>query len=307
MNAVQKTLVFATIAATSMVIYQTWQAGSLRRQLETLQQQHASVVEQLQQLDREYEDATNRLAVFQRAKAQGNESRELLNLRSEVTRLRNTARDQVPLPSGPEGEQMKAAFAKINLLKQRLEQMPERKIPELQLLTGADWVEAVNGMGDLETEAEARHALAGLRHLAKKRFLPMVQAAFQAYAKANDGQLPGALSELKPYFDSPLDDAVLDRYTLLRSGALKDLPADPAGVKLIAEKPPVDPDYDVHYEIGLTSWSTTGVNSFWMNDAPAAVEAFKKAHHGQRPTQPSDIVPYFNKPVDESSLRRLFP
>jgi hypothetical protein len=306
MKPFQKLLVLVTIVATGVAIHQGWQSAALRRKIVTVQQQYAVLLAEFQQLGGEYQNATNRLASFQRAASPGNQDREILKLRGEVTRLRTAAQDQVHIPNGPEGEQMKASLARVSTLKRRLEQMPERKIPEMQWLTGSDWVEAVNGTGDLETEAEARRALGGLRHLGKKRFVPMAQAAFQAYANANDGQLPKALSDLKPFFDPPIDEAVLDRYTLLRSGALKDLPADPGGVKLIAEKAPVDPDYDVHYEIGLNSWSTTGVNPFWMNDAPAAMEAYKRAHQGQPPAQPSELVPFFNRPVEVNSLGRLF-
>ena len=51
-------------------------------------------------------------------------------------------------------------------LNQRLEQMPDKKIPELQLLTENDWLSAAKE-AKFEADADIRKALGNLRNLAK--------------------------------------------------------------------------------------------------------------------------------------------
>ena len=64
----------------------------------------------------------------------------------------------------------------------------------------------------------------------------------------NDGQLPTELSQLKPYFESPVDDAVLERYRLLQTGKLNELPSE---AMLVGERAVVDERIDCLYSIGL--------------------------------------------------------
>ena len=95
---------------------------------------------------------------------------------------------------------------------------------------------------------EVRKALGKLRNLAKDR-LP-IGSSLSSFTRANNGQLPTDLAQLKPYFrsalgDTTLDDATLDaifaRYKLLHTGNLSDFPQ---GEGIVAEKAPVDKDYD---------------------------------------------------------------
>jgi len=63
MTTLQKTLITATIvAAVSTGIYEARQASQLLKQNQAFQQRQAPLVEQLGQLQRERDDATNRLA-----------------------------------------------------------------------------------------------------------------------------------------------------------------------------------------------------------------------------------------------------
>jgi RNA polymerase sigma factor (sigma-70 family) len=68
MTAFQKTLITTTIAAAvGAGIYEARQASMLRTQIQTLQQQQWPLAAQNQQLQRERDDATNRLAMLQQA------------------------------------------------------------------------------------------------------------------------------------------------------------------------------------------------------------------------------------------------
>jgi RNA polymerase sigma factor (sigma-70 family) len=87
MTTLQKTVITATLAVVAGTgIYQAHHVSRLREQNQTLQQQHA---EQIQQLQTERDAATNRLAsiIDQIANIKGNNA-ELLKLRGEVGMLR---------------------------------------------------------------------------------------------------------------------------------------------------------------------------------------------------------------------------
>jgi RNA polymerase sigma factor (sigma-70 family) len=92
MTTLQKTLVTATVAVMAGAgIYQARQAAQLREQNQTLQQQQAPLAEQIQQLQTERDDATNRLAGLLAEsswrKSNSNQN-ELLKLRGEAGVLR---------------------------------------------------------------------------------------------------------------------------------------------------------------------------------------------------------------------------
>ena len=95
MTTLQKTLVTATIAALAGGgIYAARQAVQLHDQVQMLQQQQAPLAGQIQQLQRERDDATNRLAglLAENSRLKANPHRtELLKLRGQVTTLRADA------------------------------------------------------------------------------------------------------------------------------------------------------------------------------------------------------------------------
>jgi RNA polymerase sigma factor (sigma-70 family) len=90
MTTLQKTLIAAALAVVAGAgIYEARQAIQLRAQNQALQQQQAPLADQLQRLQRERDDATNRLAVLtdELARLKKNPS-EVLSLRGEVGVLR---------------------------------------------------------------------------------------------------------------------------------------------------------------------------------------------------------------------------
>ena len=94
----------------------------------------------------------------------------------------------------PEREsEISAWLARIARLKQLLEQHPEQRIPEMQLLTDEDWL-LVGKKISLETEEGARKALAEIRNAAKVRFQPRLNAAIRKYTGASNGQELGRAS-----------------------------------------------------------------------------------------------------------------
>jgi len=293
MTTLQKTVITATIAAAiGTGMYQAHQAATLRSENRLLQQQQAPLAEQLQQLQRERDDATNRLASLaeEMAKRKNNEA-ELLKLRGEVAMLRADA------GFAPGEASMKTWSRQVAVLRQKLEQMPDQQIPELQFATEKDWANAVWG-ADLNTEDGVREAFSKLREEAENKFLnDMTGAALKKYLAAHDGILPADLFALKPYFDAPVTDAMLERYQLLQSGK-PDVSAPI--VRLTAS---ADPDYDSNHQISLT-----GASGGRFNRVQTAVEiaaaAFAKDNNGQMPTGPDQIAAYLTKPIDAATIQK---
>jgi RNA polymerase sigma factor (sigma-70 family) len=257
MTALQKTIIGTALAAAiGTGVFEAHQVSKLREQNQTLQQQQAPLAGQIRQLRQERDDATNRLAALEAENAQlqaNQKETELLKLRGEVTRLQaaNTQRESDPTETAA-----KTLAEQVNQLKQFAGQHPEKSIPELQLLTDKDWFATVNGR-KLESDADYREALNGLRCAAKSKFGDLLRKALQNYSAANDGFLPGDLLQLKAYFESPVDDAMLERYKLLQTGKLNDAPPEET---LVAEKaPPVDDEVDTVYEFRMNGTKSTGV------------------------------------------------
>ena len=312
MTTLQKTLVAATIAAAvGTGIYEAHQNSRLREQNQTLRQYQDSLAEQNRQLQKERDEAASKFAAAQQAAGQppGNTT-ELLRLRAEVARLRGNTRElaQLKAATAATGNDpaieatLKSWATRATQLRQRLEQMPDKKIPELQLLTDKDWFDAIKNAKQLETDADFRQALNNLRNSAKNAFGDMTREALKKYAEANNGLLPGDLSQLKPYFETPVDDAIFDRYSLLQTGKLAEVPRTEF---LFAEKAsPVDDEYDSFYEFRMDGTRSSSVNGpgdiVWQG-----LIQFAKAHNGILPADASQLALYLKRPLDQAKVQDI--
>jgi hypothetical protein len=123
--------------------------------------------------------------------------------------------------------------------------MPDKKIPELRYLSAHDWLTVANE-ASFQSETDVRRALSRLRGLGKQRFGRYASDALDRFVAANDGQLPTDTSQLKAYFDVPVDDETLQRYQVVQTGDANRL-SDPY---VLSERGPVDRDCDSHVYIG---------------------------------------------------------
>ncbi len=173
MTTFQKTIVAATIAVLAGAgIYETRQASHLREQNQALQQQQASLADQLQQLRRERDDAANRLAALtdELARVKKNPS-EVFKLRGEVGLLRQekaTADGQSAASRALADPETRKAIRERNKLSmseiysglaKRLKLTPEQAGQLNDLLTdhAMDNVELVTrALHDGKSQAEAR-------------------------------------------------------------------------------------------------------------------------------------------------------
>ncbi|HMJ66085.1 MAG TPA: hypothetical protein VK615_12140, partial [Candidatus Binatia bacterium] len=180
-------------------------------------------------------------------------------------------------------------------LRDRLENAPQMKIPEMQFLTERDWLNAGGSVKQLENDDDYRRALGSLRSRAKGVFGGMMQKAVRQYVEANGGTLPTEMAQLQPYMNPPADPALLDRYGLVANGTLGDAQR---GRTIITEKaPPLDNEFDSHFEFSLNSSYSHTVNRNGDALETAAV-AYAQANKGLLPSEPSQITPYLKEPID---------
>ncbi|HEX3800859.1 MAG TPA: sigma-70 family RNA polymerase sigma factor [Verrucomicrobiae bacterium] len=276
MTTLQKISITAALAVTvGAGVYQTHRVASLQQQVQALAEQQAQSEDASQQLARERDAAKAELGSLRDENARLSQSRtEVLKLRGELTRLGSGALGSNADTSDPLEQLAQNWTVRAEQLNQYLQQMPDKKIPELEFLTTDDWLNAAK-KADFDTEADIRRSLRELRRVAKNN-LPLGRALW-SYIHDNDGQLPTDISQLKKYFQAPVTDssvsdwkgvnspadeanldAILNRYQLLQTGKYADLPA---GTWLATEKAPVDKDYDtrIKFGAGTSSVVATGI------------------------------------------------
>ncbi len=311
MTTLQKTIIGATLAvAVGTGVYKAHEASQLRAENQTLQQQQAPLNEQIQQLQRERDEAANRLSALadEMHRIKGN-STELLKLRGEVARLRSDSKELARLKAtnakqqdDPMGNAMKSWMARVNDLKQRFEQTPGAKIPELKFLTDQTWLDVAKGQ--FKTEEDYQKALATLRMEASTIFLgSKVEGPLMEYVQANNGQFPNDISQLQPYLKTPEDRAILERYQIIPAIYLGQN-AEMIGEWAITQKTPVDEQQDVRVSMGLKGT----VRSYYTQTDRAldsAINAFAAANGGRMPQGIYDLQPYISTAEQEAFQKRI--
>ena len=278
-------------------IFEAHQASTFQKQVQSLQQAQTTWSDKMLQLQRQLDNATNQLGSLEAEKEQLKSNRnttELLKLRGQVTVLQNAAND-------PTDAAAKALMAKVNKLKQRLEDTPDAKILELQFLTEQDWLKAANG--NLDTDADYRRALASLRDAGENKFGNMVETALQKFYQANGKQFPTDFAQLQPYFDSPVDDAILQRWEITPASTVPNLGM---GDPIITQKAPVDDMFDQRIAIGPNGYGSTDFLSSEIRSTLGPVfQAFQDANNGQESTNSSQLLPYASTAEQKALLQKL--
>ena len=310
MTTLQKTFIAATLtAAIGTGIFEAHQTAQLQNQIQTLQQQQAPLADQIQQLQRERDDATNRLASSreenEQLKSNSNEN-ELLRLRGEVTRLRDEKAASSAVQNYPRETIMKSWLAREDKLKQVVEQNPNKTIPDLQLLSEEDWLNAARN-AKFDSDKDVRRTLANLRHSAENAFASMTEQALTKFMKANNEQFPTDLSQLQSYYPTPVDDAILQRWQIVPQSTLPN--QNMGGDWVITQKQAVDPDLDDRWAIGPNGNGTTNYQPPDISAARAvifpALKAYAADHNGNQPTDPSQILPYLTTPEQQAAFQKM--
>jgi RNA polymerase sigma factor (sigma-70 family) len=304
MTTLQKALIGATLAAAvGTGLYEAQRASALQEQMQTLKRQSAPAAGQNDSLRKQLDEANRQLNELQaQLKKIHSDNEEVVRLRGEVARLRdNAARSDYD----PTATAARSWLARVNQLKDRLQQTPAAKIPELQYLTDKDWLNVAKA--DLNTDEDYRRALGDLRNTAESAFISSaLQPALKQYAQANNGQFPTDLTQLQQYFNPPVDDSVLQRWEVTPKSTM---PNVGVGDFIVTQVAPVDADYDNRYAVGLNGWGTSSAEA-WDGPSPAsilkpALQAYAAANNGLEPTDPSQLTPFVTTPEQQAALQKL--
>lgn len=272
MNSLTKSLVVAAaVVAAGVGVYEAHRASQYREELRALRAQEVALQQEVERLTQERDDARRAIP------ARGTEdvpsaqaSAELMRLRSEVTALREMARGRAQARFVTDTWE-----ARIETLKERLNQMPAHRIPEMAFLADKDWAAATRN-ADLTTDSGTREALRDLRRAAKANFLEALRSAIREYVAEKSGQalpddskafadlvnanpwvFPNELADLKRHLTVPVEDTIFARYEFRRPEKLNEWLTDIL-VKEVA--PPADDEYDTRHEMGLNGGSVGPVN-----------------------------------------------
>ena len=244
MTTAQKIAVTAIVAVAVIAAAYEWhRAGQVGSELQAQREQQASSAGQLEQLRRERDEMSKRLAVLAEENAAlKDDADRLTRLREEVAQ--SNAAAQVDATQSV----AKSWLERVSQLKQRMEQTPNARIPELQFLTEQDWLNAARDK--FESDRDYRRALGALRDAAIGKFVAEAQPALKRYLDDNNGQFPTAVSQLQPYFESPADPAILERYEIVPPRNNTD------GAWRIGLKAPVDEEFDKRWQFSQTTTET---------------------------------------------------
>jgi len=277
MTTAQKVIIGAVlIGASGAAIYEGVRASKLQAHTETLEQQRLSLGDEIRQLRTDLDRANGQLAAFggksDHAKA---ETTELLKLRNQVARLRETTRIPNPSPADPLEAASKDALTKVKQLKERLEQTPKLKIPELDLVSNEEWLEIGKHYFEDSQGTNLRRVCADLRRAGKEVLANRVGEALNSFIINNGGTLPAQISDLRPYLDSIITDDMLERYKTVRTGKLADVQKTDA---IFLEKESVDQE-DTLFSVRAYGWSWHGTGKLIVGEVEgkwntSAIEAF---------------------------------
>lgn len=303
MTTLQKITVTAALTVTvGAGLYEAGQAASARAEARTLREQQAPLNDRIAQLERERDDATNRLARLTAPSRRDGNSAELLKLRGEVTQLRSAARES----DDPIVRQALAWKTNVEKMKQLFAEHPEQRVPEMRLLSDQRFFDLARDQ-DLDSSNGIRRAFSEIRKDAKNAFVPMLQQALNAFINANNGQLPAQASDLKSYFEQPVDDDMLAQYKMLFTGSA----ADVKGNFVMEDRQVIDPEYDYPWQIGPNAY---GPDASALESAQTkanvqtlapAITAFAAANGGSEPSNLGQLKPYVTTPDQQAAYDNL--
>jgi RNA polymerase sigma factor (sigma-70 family) len=189
----------------------------------------------------------------------------------------------------------------VDDLKQQLAARPDQQIPELKLVPDSGWIAAATAAN--ERGVDPLQIFHQLRNYGKARLALMLPAALASYAAANAGQLPSDILQLLPFVEPPIDAAMLQRYQVIRSGRLEDMPL---GLPVIGEIASVPGAYDSVMRVSKNGSSVSNVPDAASGDVERAADAFAREHQGQAPAEAAEVRGYLKLPIDDATLRRIW-
>jgi RNA polymerase sigma factor (sigma-70 family) len=174
---------------------------------------------------------------------------------------------------------------RVALLREALVQLPELSIPELQLATDEDWLDAAKEK--LETGDDFRHALSKLRNLVTQKFAKIAQPALRAYLNVHDGQFPRAAMDIQAHLERVIDPAIWQRYAVVSADTVGNVRV--GGNFIITQKRVIDEALDSEVVIGPNGF---GSSSYGVSALKSMTAAFFAANPGKQLGDPEQLRPF---------------
>jgi hypothetical protein len=188
-------------------------------------------------------------------------------------------------------------------VRQRLQQSPDQHIPELQLLTERNWFETVKDLKQLDTDEDFKRAFSEARNSAKGEFGELLRKGLRSFAEATAANCPRSLRNSQPYFEKTVDESVFQRYHLLQTGQTQ---------RSFREMPTWLPKLPHQLiETMMPSFSSRSMEPTralavpLMASLKTAGMKFAAANNGLLPTDPAQLTPYLQEPVDPAKIKQV--
>jgi hypothetical protein len=267
---------------------------------------------QIEQLTRDYSDATNRLAFLRLENERLNlNNRELLKLRGEVPGLRADAKELARLKAGNskngDVSAEESLLDRVRLIKERLEQTPKEKNPELQFLTEQDWLTVAAECKKLDSDNDFRAAFSDLRARGEGRFLDLAKTALGKYLAANNGQFPTDFAQLKTCFENPPIEEILQRYQVVPASSIPQANVSGSpGDWVITLKSPDSNAQSMLSRTGV-AFSSQADSQEMAVLAPAMKAALDAAPtvNGSKRIRIDDLRPYLTTPEEQAAYQSM--
>lgn len=295
MTTTQKVIAAVTLAAAlGTGVYQSHRATSSNNQVQALQEHQARLEQAIYERDHELDQATARMnALLEDNDRLRRAAEEVPALRARVAQLLNDTRELARLQArdeyDPAEAEMRSWLTRVDRLKAWLERRPDAWIPELDLISERDWLDATRE--EIESEEDYIHAIGKLRYLAKNQFARLLSTAAEAWKESNPGRVPQNLLELHSFFEAPVSQAVLEGWSISLYGKAENW--------AITETRPSPERYDDLLEIHIPGIAGGGHDMAPEHVPPtvvkalaSALDAFRAQHSGNNPAAMDELVPY---------------
>lgn len=188
---------------------------------------------------------------------------------------------------------------------------PELATPELRFVSRREWSRLALA-NPIVSEDDLRQVTAKLRNVGQNVVASRLSDALRLYTKAHDGRLPDTPAQLAPFLlhdRGHLGSEILERYEMLRTGTVSELPAvgDPSArrspPRVIGPKTIADLERDEIWWIGLAGYGVARGTDYLLGRAQ---EKFAQANGGRQATRAAEVAPYLDRPLSGEEMERYW-
>jgi hypothetical protein len=257
----RRLFLLVAIPSVALNVYLLNQESEQAKRLATKQRSEETLTQTLEQLKAKLIQTKERISLLsdentRLARATANPPSLAPNLPDGQNPASNRATPQVT-SSDPFVASILSIAENAGAINRAFHRAPEKEIPEMCFVKESTWLGIAqryptlnSGNGSDETMSEA---MAAVREAAKNEFGSMAGKAVAKFKKSTGGNLPTDINQLKPYFDVPVSDAMLQRYQIGAGDSpialsLKSAPKDKYDI-VLTERAPVDRRFDSRYSL----------------------------------------------------------